>query len=141
MLSGFIHNWNELTVTLVEQQQKTVVEVYGKPVRRNGLSYLTTFCRSNQQSFTSLCFCVILAARPGWRFDSWDMLTSSIWQKQGCVLGRDGSCDTHLISNHRTSAAVRGWVNVSPTIIWLAMSRISLSPRPSIILDADMFSR
>lgn len=58
------------------------------------LSYLKSFWRSDQQSFTSHCFCVMLAARTGWRLDSWDMLTSSIYHTQACRLGREGLCNT-----------------------------------------------
>lgn len=58
------------------------------------LSYLKTFWRSAQQSFTSLCFCVTPAARAGWRLDSWDTLTSSIYHTQACRLGREGFCNT-----------------------------------------------
>lgn len=34
------------------------------------------------------------AARAGWRLDSWDMLTSSIYHTQACRLGREGFCNT-----------------------------------------------
>lgn len=47
------------------------------------------------------------AARPGWRFDSWDMLTSSICHTQACTLGGEGFCSTHQTSNHWATASVR----------------------------------
>lgn len=42
------------------------------------------------------------AARAGWRLDSWDMLTSSIYHTQACRLGREGFCNT-LSSSDRTA--------------------------------------
>ncbi len=43
------------------------------------LSYLSVVWRTAQQSFTSLCFCVTRAASAGCRLESWETLTSSIW--------------------------------------------------------------
>lgn len=93
------------------------------------LSYLKTFWRSAQQSFTSLCFCVTPAARAGWRLDSWDTLTSSIYHTQACRLVREG---------FRIWPSDAAWgEKMFPTMIWLAMSRISLSPKLSTSMDAD----
>ncbi len=46
---------------------------------RTSLSYLRVFWRTAQQSFTSLCFCATRAASAGCRLESWETLTSSIW--------------------------------------------------------------
>lgn len=75
------------------------------------LSYLKTFWRSAQQSFTSLCFCVTPAARAGWRLDSWDTLTSSIYHTQACRLGREGLCNT--LSGSDQAALLLKWKDVS----------------------------
>lgn len=81
-------------------------------------SYLKTFCRSNQQSFTSLCFCVMPAARPGWRFDSWDMLTSSICHTQASTLGREGFCSTPL-----TDLTVRPYHDLAGDVPYFPVSQ------------------
>lgn len=116
-----ITGWN---VACIHGATKVVCGILGL------LSYLKTFWRSAQQSFTSLCFCVSPAARPGWRLDSWDTLTSSTYHTQDCRLGREGSCNTFSWSFFMEK--------MFPTMIWLAMSRISLSPRTSNSLEADI---
>lgn len=41
----------------------------------------------------------MLAASAGWRLDSWDTLTSSIYHTQACRLGREGSCEALIQQN------------------------------------------
>ncbi len=62
--------WVESGVTPTERTPQSL---------RTSLSYLRVFWRTAQQSFTSLCFCTTRAASAGCRFESWETLTSSIW--------------------------------------------------------------
>lgn len=94
------------------------------------VTYLRSVWRSAQQSFTSACFFVTPAARPGCSLGSWDTLTSSIYRTQACRLGGDGFW-----------SSMQDGKNSVLTMIWPAMSRISLSPKVSRSLDADMLLR
>ncbi len=68
---------------------------------RTSLSYLRVFWRTAQQSFTSLCFCATRAASAGCRLESWETLTSSIWNHRttGKQTQASGWCLTRSWTN------------------------------------------
>lgn len=115
------------------------------------LSYLRVFWRTAQQSFNSLCFCVTRAASAGCRLDSWETVTSSIWNhterhrktNTGVRMVFDRQLDSELTHlRHNCSCSYNGiWIlDRTPWFDWQCPEFPRLCRFPLHCLERGFFS-